>query len=871
MTHYLEHELYQLIQTDSQIFEFIETHILDGLWYWDLEHSENEWKHPQYWRTLGYDPDEMPHRSSSWQQLIHPEDLKLSNLNLQKHLADPSYPYDQIVRYRHKDGKTVWMRCRGIAIRDEAGKPKRMLGVHIDITAAKHAEQQALQNAAFYKTILDNQSTYIIKLDRHGNYTYVNDIYQRDFGSPTEPLVGRFSLSSVLTEDQATCVDITQYCFTHPGEHVQAPLHKYFRDGTIHANNWEFVGLLEAGQVQEMLCIGIDVSAQRAAENALAASQHRFAHIAQHLAEGIMVIEGSAITYLSPSYRRFWGKRDYPQQFSQLYASVHPDDRRWVRQQLKHALGKQQREVTYEYRATNHEGKRPVYQWREAHATLFYRTDGDFKQAFEQAIVIVRDISAQKQSEAALRESQELLEYTEQVANIGGWILDVKSQQVVWSKQVYRLFDIPLEQPLSLELAMAFCVEPHKLEEVVSEAIEHAKAYDLELEVLTLDQRQRWLRVVGTPIVRDGEVVTLRGSLQDITDRKQAELALRESQQKFEATLHSIDDLVFALDKDGFYREYYQPSNNPMLYVTPDVFLHQHYRQIMPPHVCTLIDRLYARLQQGESGYAFDYDLDIGGELRWFSAKVSRRNDAVGNFAGVTIVSRDITERKQTEANLADTLHEKTVLLQEIHHRVKNNLQVVASLLALQAHSLTDEVAKNALTESRSRVLAMATVHKALYESDSLSRVDFAAYLRQLVPSMLKSSSATYIAINYDLEPVELSIEDAIPCGLIINELLSNTLKHAFVGVERVPLVKIQLKQQDQTVHVGVIDNGCGLPEHINNDTLTSLDSLGMSIIAALAGQVAGTLQLERLEPGSAITLQFSVQQPTSQPLAQHL
>lgn len=863
MTHYLEHELYQLIQNDSQIFEFIETHILDGLWYWDLEHPEHEWKHPQYWRTLGYNPEEMPHHSSAWQHLIHPDDLALSEQNLQKHLADPNCPYDQIVRYRHKNGSTVWVRCRGMAIRNEAGTPTRMLGVHMDITAAKYAEEQAKRNAALYKTILDNQSTYIIKLDRNGNYTYVNDIYQRDFATSTEQLIGQSSLPHVITEDHATCVEVTDYCFSHPGEPTHATLRKYFPDGTIRTTKWEFVGLPEIGGVQEMLCLGIDVSAQREAENALAESQHRFSHIAERLAEGIYILEDNAVSYMSPSYRRLWGERPYPTSIRKLYANVYPDDRNYVQQQLKQALHTQQHEVTYEYRAMYHQSGKSIYQWREDHATLLYNEAGHF----QQAIVIVRDISERKSNEAALRESQELLEYTEQAANIGGWVLDVASHHITWSKQVYRLLDIPFDQPLTFELALAFYLAPHQLEEAVTRAIHHAEPYDLELEVLTLNQRQRWVRAIGTPITKDGTVVTLRGTLQDITERKRAELAVLESQQQLEATLYSMDDLVFVMDADGIYREYYQPKDNPALYASPEVFLGKHYSNILPPHLATLTDRIYAKLQQGERTHAFDYDMDINGKTHWFSAKATRRTDANNNFAGITIVTRDITERKQAQADLEDSQHEKTVLLQEIHHRVKNNLQVVASLLALQAHNLAGDAAKHALQESRSRVLAMATVHKAMYESESLSRVDFAAYLRQLVPSMLKSSSARYVAIDYDLEPIELSIEDAIPCGLIVNELLSNALKHAFVDIDRDPLVRLQLKQREKTVHLAVIDNGRGLPEHINNDTLTSLDSLGMSIIAALTGQVMGTLHVEKLEPGSAVSLRFRVQHSTTQPI----
>ena len=137
---YLKSELYSSIKNDEQIFDFIQDNCLDGIWYWDLEKPENEWMNSRFWQTLGYNPDEMPHSPLAWQQIINPDDLQVAVENFQKHLANENHPYDQIVRYRHKDGHTVWIRCKGKAIRDQQGKPIRMLGVHNNITSFKNKE-----------------------------------------------------------------------------------------------------------------------------------------------------------------------------------------------------------------------------------------------------------------------------------------------------------------------------------------------------------------------------------------------------------------------------------------------------------------------------------------------------------------------------------------------------------------------------------------------------------------------------------------------------------------------------------------------------------------------------------------------------------
>jgi len=137
---YLENELYELMQQDKTLFEFLQQGSLDGVWYWDLENPENEWMSPRFWTLLGYDPSEKKHLSSEWQDLIHPEDLRLALDNFTKHCEDSCHPYDQTVRYQHKNGSTVWVRCRGVAIRDNSGKPIRMLGAHTDLTPQKNAE-----------------------------------------------------------------------------------------------------------------------------------------------------------------------------------------------------------------------------------------------------------------------------------------------------------------------------------------------------------------------------------------------------------------------------------------------------------------------------------------------------------------------------------------------------------------------------------------------------------------------------------------------------------------------------------------------------------------------------------------------------------
>lgn len=176
-TNYLKDELYSLINSDTGIFEFIQSGSLDGIWYWDLENPESEWMSPRFWETLGYNPDEKKHLASEWQDIIFQEDLKLATENFERHCKDPNHSYDQIVRYKHKNGSTVWIRCRGLAIRDENGKALRMLGAHTDITGLKETEEKISKLTKEYEKVFNGtqDAMFLMEVDEYGGFRFVRN------------------------------------------------------------------------------------------------------------------------------------------------------------------------------------------------------------------------------------------------------------------------------------------------------------------------------------------------------------------------------------------------------------------------------------------------------------------------------------------------------------------------------------------------------------------------------------------------------------------------------------------------------------------------------------------------------------------------
>ena len=218
-------------------------------------------------------------------------------------------------------------------------------------------------------------------------------------------------------------------------------------------------------------------------------------------------------------------------------------------------------------------------------------------------------------------------------------------------------------------------------------------------------------------------------------------------------------------------------------------------------------------------------------------------------------VQQRTAELTQANKEIGSSLAEKEVLLQEIHHRVKNNLQIITSLLQLQAKYAKEPAAVEMFRESQNRVRSMALVHERLYQSKNLANVDFAAYVSGLAHQLFRSyrTNDNQITLHTDVRGIHLPIDAAVPCGLIINELVSNCLKHAFPA-GREGEIRIELgPNKEGMALLSVRDNGVGLPANVD---ARKSDSFGLRLIAALVDQLRGSVQIER-EAGTIFRITF--------------
>jgi two-component sensor histidine kinase len=243
------------------------------------------------------------------------------------------------------------------------------------------------------------------------------------------------------------------------------------------------------------------------------------------------------------------------------------------------------------------------------------------------------------------------------------------------------------------------------------------------------------------------------------------------------------------------------------------------------------------------------------GVYRWVYDTGTPLYNAENQFNGYIGSVIDITEQREDQERLQASLHEKEVLLKEIHHRVKNNLQIITSLLNLQSKKIKDRQSLAMFAESQNRVKSMALVHENLYRSTNIAKLSFAEYIRSLSSQLFRSYgiSSSHIRLTISIqEEVYMDIDMAIPCGLIINELVSNSLKYAFPQ-NATGEISIALRKSGDKHILQVKDNGVGLP---NDFDMELLSSLGLMLVQTLTEQLGGSLIIEN-QCGLAYTITF--------------
>ncbi|MBI5679966.1 MAG: PAS domain S-box protein [Methanobacterium sp.] len=324
--------------------------------------------------------------------------------------------------------------------------------------------------------------------------------------------------------------------------------------------------------------------------------------------------------------------------------------------------------------------------------------------------------------------------------------------------------------------------------------------------------------------------------------------------KRFRALLDQSNDIIFLLDVPSGIIMDVNKSGSDLLEYSNQEMLKMPIINLIPSSKVNKIDKMFLDLDRSKGDRKTITTTFVKKSGYEISVESSISFVEFGNVLYAVMVSRDITERNEAEKQIKQSLNEKEVLLKEIHHRVKNNLQIISSLLNLQSASLDDKDSFEVFKESQNRIKSMALIHEKLYQSRDLARIDFAEYIKSLVYYLFQSYSVDLNVIKpiLNVEDILFDIDISIPCGLIINEIISNSLKYAFPDGKTGEII-IDLHLYGKKAILTVSDTGIGLPEHIS---LQNTETLGLRLIDTLVSQIDGKIELDKTK-GTSFKIEF--------------
>ncbi len=455
----------------------------------------------------------------------------------------------------------------------------------------------------------------------------------------------------------------------------------------------------------------------------------------------------------------------------------------------------------------------------------------------------VQDITKRKQAEEALKEKEHKYRgiFNESVVAI--YVFDEKKNFLDSNQAGLDLLGYSREELLNMSMpdvdADPVVVLPAQ-EQVLSK--ERIKNFEHQLKrkdgrIITVLNNSRPIEDF------QGNVVGMQSTLINITDRRKSEEALRESEERFRRIVQDTNAGYFFIDREGYFEE----VNNAWLkmhkFDSDDEIIGHHFSETLLDTDLEEAKKIVESLINGEPVPTIEFsrrnkDNSIG--FHTFSVSPVVNKGKVTGLEGFLI---DTTEKRHAEEQIKVSLKEKETLLQEIHHRVKNNMTVISSLLRLQANSMEDERLKTALMDSQNRVQSMSAIHETLYQSDNLSAVDMKTYLSSLTGVVAQNYSiGSKVNLIVETENILIGAKQASPVGLIVNELISNSFKYAFPDNQEGE-IKIILQKTGNQIELEYADNGIGLPEDFD---WKNAKSMGLNLVNILAeNQLDGSIDTE--------------------------
>ncbi len=735
---YLKHEFYQIIKSDENVFDFVQMNAFDGLWFWNLEKPNEKWINPKFCMLLGYEYEEL--QGNQIETIVYREDIEKIPTIFHSYKNTKSTVHEDDIRFVHKNGTILWIKMKALVFGSLEDNNHRVVVTHANTTKEHQQEDDLLRTLNRYESMLNTHSIFIIRTDMEGKYTYVNNHFCERFGLQRENIIGQSSMTAIIEEDHQKCIETVTKCFADPNNTVLVQLRKPLFDKKTEQvtseyiyTDWEYKLILnQDGVPQEIQCVGIEVTEKVIAEKALQEKAKELEASEEELRLNLEQLEETQYEVIhtkklletcnEAAQIGTWelNLNDFTAKWNKFTKQIHEVDDDFVSTPENGILffkeGYSREIITRVFRRALEEGipydeqiKIITAKGKEIWARAIgiptmengkcielYGTIQNIDKQKTNEINLEKKLKELEVSQNQLVHASTLLETCNASANIGTWVYDVNTRDIVWDKIVHSIYELPhgieLDTPAKINFFKKGISRDTAIR-MVREAREKGKPFDEELELINFRGNHKWVRVIGIPKMKEGRVLDLYGTFQDITPQKSAEIQLKEKVEELELaqaeTQKLKNKLTLTLEKTGIGLWEINLLNN-------EVYWDNQVKKMLGAEglkegALDKTDKFgYVNEEDGKrvnkllddfiSGKITDYHIvyktmPIQEEIKFLQSKAILVKNEEGVPISVLGITQDITPQKNAEIQLKEKVNELEEAQQEIQ-KIQNKLTI---------------------------------------------------------------------------------------------------------------------------------------------------------------------------------------------------
>ncbi len=723
-------------------------------------------------------------------------------------------------------------------------------GMFMDITDRKQVEDR-------FHSIINNSADLFIIVDNERRITFSYPTSERILGYSNEFLTGKDPSDFIHHED----VEIFKEHLDEVGKTHNKGLFCEYR---IRKSNGEYLHVESVSQ-NMMDVVGINgivvtahpIQERKEMEETLQKSEERYKTLFQLDPDYTLVLGlDGKILDVNSSTEQFSGiskENLVGKSFKDL--NVHPVADEEMHMAMFSKLLEDGKLPPYESRVIDLEGE---IHWVKTVLTIIKRNNVPVYY-----LIIATDITELKKKEEALNENQRVLETL--ISNLPGVAYRCKNDPQ-WTMEFvsggcygltgYHAEDLIGNSKLSYN-DIVHTDDTERVWNTIQKALDRNQQFKMIYRICTKDHGTKYVWEQGRGIFSDNnELMWLEGFITDVTRRILDEEKIKESEIYYRTMFENTGTATVIIEMDKTISQLNTEAANLSGYTTDEIENKKKWTDFVEKTDLKRLENYFELRMKSESA-PMKYETKLinkSGDVKDIFVTIARIPGTEKELASIL----DITELKNAEKDLQASLKEKNILLKEIHHRVKNNMQIISSLLNLQTQYVDGDETQNVLRESQGRVKTMAMIHEKLYRSNDFTQIRFDEYIVKLVSDIFYSCNVKKDRIKtvVQVDEVNLNIETAIPCGLIINELISNSLKYAFPN-DATGKICLYLNKSGEDYELTVFDDGIGFPESLD---FRNTDSLGLQLVNNLVDQIDGTIELNT-DQGTKFQIKFKEQE----------